>query len=158
MKRTILLLVFSTVSLFADTPWPGVRFVEVRAYAWPTNMKSASVMLPGKTPRPGAINTNGSVLTPDQTKRLLSAVTGKHQAHASAHCHRPHNAFIVYDSEKKPVAFIEVCFECLTAVVEPQRGVAPFIDLIELARIFDELKLPMGRYPDLRSFQRDFKG
>jgi hypothetical protein len=121
-------------------------------------MKSASVMLPGKTPRPGAINTNGSVLTPDQTKRLLSAVTGKHQAHASAHCHRPHNAFIVYDSEKKPVAFIEVCFECLTAVVEPQRGVAPFIDLIELARIFDELKLPMGRYPDLRSFQRDFKG
>jgi len=156
MKRAILFVLLSTLSLIASEPWPRLQFTEVRAYAWPNDHTTEAVILRGMTLRPGVINKDGALLTPDQTKRLLAAVTGKHREHAVAACHIPHNAFVFYDAAKKPVAFVEVCFGCLSTRVEP-RGAADWPDLVSLASIFDELKLPMGDYPDLPAFKEHFK-
>jgi len=157
MKRTIVASLFVAVSLVADTSWPGVQFAEVRAFAWPDDKVTTAVILPGMALKPGAINKKGSILTPDQTNRLLTAVTGKHSEYGGSRCHIPHNAFVFYDSTKKPVAFVEVCFECLTTRLEP-RGAAEFPDVVNLARIFDEVKLPMGAYRNLKAFLKHFQG
>lgn len=156
MKRAILFLLLSTFSLFASEPWPRAQFAEIRAYAWPDDKTTEAVILPGMTLKPGVINKDGALLTPVQTKRLLAAVTGRHPEHAVAACHIPHNAFVFYDAAKKPVAFVEVCFGCLSTRIEP-RGAADWPDLISLACIFDELKLPMGVYPNLQAFKEHFK-
>jgi hypothetical protein len=170
MKRSILLLLLSTISLLAAPPWPGVQFTEVRAYAWPgdkaTVEKALSefldkpgatldVILPGMKLKPGVINKDGAPLTPDQVKRLLAAVIGKHPMHAVAGCHIPHNAFVFYDAARKPVAFIQPCFACLTTRSEPDLG-DHYLDIVTLATIFDELNLPMGSYPNLKAFKEHF--
>jgi hypothetical protein len=156
MKHAIILSFLTTLSLFAEDPWPGVKFAEVKAYAWPGDQGGEAVILEGMSLKAGVMNPDGAVLTPEQVKRLLAAVTGKHPAHAVADCHIPHNAFVFYDDAKKPVAFVEICFGCLSNRISP-RPAAPVIDLVALAAIFAEHKLPMGEYPDLAAFKKHFK-
>ncbi len=158
MKRAILFLLLSTLSAFADEPWPGVKFSEVRAYAWPDDKETEAVILPGTTLKPGVLNKDGAPLTPAQVSRLRSAVTGKQRSDGgAAGCYIPHNAFVFYDADKKPVAFVEVCFMCLGHRAQPKAPGEP-IDFLELASIFDELKIPMGAYPNLEAFKKRFKG
>ena len=150
------ILLLSAFNLFAKAPWPGVEYSEVRAYAWPNDKDTRAVILPGIKLKPGAINQDGAVITADQTKRLLAAVTGNYPEHAVANCYIPHNAFVFYDAEKMPVAYVEVCFTCLSTVIKPG-GSAEWPDLVSLATIFDELKLPMGDYADLKAFKAHFQ-
>ena len=82
-----------------------------------------------------------------------NAVDGKHPEHAIAACFVPRNAFVFFNAKKKPVAFLEICFGCLNSRAGPQRPFQP-IALFSLAAIFDELKLPMGEYPDLKGFKK----
>ena len=157
MKQAILLLLLSATSLFAGVPWPGVPFTEVRAYAWPDDKETQAVILPGMALKPGVLNKDGTPLTPDQIRRLCAAIAGQHPPHAVAACFIPHNAFVFYDANKKPAAYVEVCFTCLSSrAVPPPFSV--WSDLIGLATIFDELKLPMGAYPNLEAFKKDFTG
>jgi hypothetical protein len=156
MKPTILFLLFSAMSFFAKDTWPGVEFTEVRAYAWPNDDKTEAVILPGMALKPGAINKEGALLTADQVKRLLSAVREKHPPYPIAACRTPHNAFVFYNGAKQPVAFLEICFECRNYSVRPIAHESN-IDLISLASIFAEHRLPMGRYADAAAFERAFK-
>ncbi len=114
MKRAILLLLFCAVSAAAGESWPGVQFTEVRAYAWSDDKKSEAIILDGMTLKPGVINKDGALLTATQTRRLLSAITSKHPWHPVAACHVPHNAFVFYNADHRPVAFVELCFGCFT--------------------------------------------
>ncbi len=155
MNRAILILLLSSLSLFADNSWPPVEFTEVRAYAWPDDKQTEAVILPGMKLKPGAINADGAVLTPQQTKRLLAAIAYGHPDHPIASCHIPHNAFVFYDATKKPVAFVEICFGCLSYRAEPRRSGKP-LALVSLASIFAEHKLPMGEYPTLEAFKKHF--
>jgi hypothetical protein len=136
--------------------WPGKEFVEVRAYAWPDDKETDAVILAGMKLKDGVINKEGSVLTPAQVEKLLSAVTGKHPPHRIAKCHIPHNAFVFYDASKTPIAYVEICFKCLSYRTEPD-GAAQAFDLVALASIFHEHKLPMGEYEDLPSFEAAFR-
>jgi hypothetical protein len=154
MSRAFFLLL-STASLLAGAPWPGVPFTEVRAYAWPDDKHTEAVILPGMALKPGVINKDGALLSPEQTKRSLAAVTLKHPDHPVAACYLPHNAFVFYDAAKKPVAFVEVCFGCLSSRIQPRSSGHPF-DLLVLASIFDAHKLPMGEYPNLAAFKKHF--
>jgi hypothetical protein len=121
MRRAILFLLLSALPLFAGQPWPGIKFTEVRAYAWPIKaVKSVDVILPGMKLRPDVINKEGTVLTPQEVKQLLAAVTGKHRNYAVAMCHIPHNAFVFYDAAREPVAFVEICFGCSNHRIEPE--------------------------------------
>ncbi len=157
MKSALLLLLLSTLSLFAGEPWPGVRFAEVRAYAWPDDKTTEAVILPGMTLKPGVINQDGAPLNAEQIKRLRGAVIGRHPSHPVAACYIPHNAFVFYDEAKKPVAFVEVCFGCLGSRQEP-KATAEWPDLLAMAAIFDELKLPLGEYQNLPEFKKHLQG
>ena len=156
MKRTIFLLLFSSLSLFAGEEWPGVPFTEVRAYAWPADTETEAVILPDKSLMPGVLNKDGALLTREQVKHLRAAVTGKHAAHPVAACYVPHNAFVFYDAGKNPVAFVEVCFTCLGYRAEP-KATAENFDLLALAAIFSEHRLPMGEHRDFQSFKKAFR-
>jgi hypothetical protein len=154
MTRTFILLLLSALCLFADEPsWPGIEFSEVRAFSWPKAMNEEAVILKEMKPIDGALNPKGALISQEQTNRLITAITGKHPEYPMAMCHIPHNAFIFYDQRKKPVAFIEICFECSTHRIEP-KGFADKIDLMAIASIFDSLKLTMGKYPDLASYKK----
>lgn len=156
MKQSLVLFLLTAVSLYADESWPNVQFVEVRAYAWPKEMQHCAVILEGMNLKPGFINKEGAVLTPEQTKRLLAAVNGKHPEHADYLCYIPHNAFVFYDISKKPVAFVEVCFGCLGSRISPVSS-SKWRDLPAMAAIFEEIKLPLGDFPDLQSFKKHFQ-
>jgi len=156
MTRAIFIFLLSTFCAFAgDTAWPAVKFSEVRAFAWPDDKSTEAVILKGIIPMDGAINPGGAVLTPEQTKTLVTAVTGKRPEYPVAMCHIPHNAFVFYDAAKKPVAFVEICFGCSNHRIAP-KGAAENIDLVALATIFDAHKLPMGEYRDLAAFKKHF--
>jgi len=113
------------------------------------------VILSGLQPAPGALNPSGALLSPEQTRRLQSAVSGSHPEHDVAGCHLPHNAFVFYDGTR-PVAFFEVCFECFSKRSAP-RGASKYSDLREVAGIFTELQLPLGKYGDAKAFEAHFK-
>jgi len=155
MTRAIFLLLLSSLSLFADEKWPGVPFAEVRAYSWPADKETEAVILPDKSLMPGVLNKQGAPLTREQVKHLRAAVTGKHSDLPVAACYVPHNAFVFYDASKKPVAFVEVCFTCLGYRAEPKTDAENF-DLLALAKIFGEHRLPMGEYRDFQSFRKAF--
>jgi hypothetical protein len=162
MNRALFFLLFSTAALFAENTWPGIPFSEVRAYAWPdahlpTGARgTAPVILPGMALRPDVVNKDGAQLSSAQVTRLRKAVTVKAPLHDIRPLHYPHNAFIFYDATKKPVAFIEVSFCRLRHTVAP-KGVSIRPDLRELAKLFDELKLPMGEFADFAAFNEFFR-
>jgi hypothetical protein len=151
----ILLVLLTSRCILAGEPWPDVPFSEVRAYAWPDDKGTKAVILKGMKLKPGAINEEGAVLTQDEVTRLLQAVNGNHIAHPVMHCNLPHNAFVFYDSAKKPVAYLEVCFTCLNHRIYPELTSRP--DLLSLAFIFDAHKLPMGPYQDVSAFNKYFE-
>ena len=155
MKRTIFGLI-ATIALICTAPgfaaeeWPGVKFAEVRAYAWPDDGKHVEedVILKDMALKEGVINKDGAELSTEQVKTLLAAVTGKHPEYGVAACYMPHNAFVFYDADKKPVAFVEICFDCRGLRVMPNGATKP-VDLVALATIFKELKLPTGSKSEL---------
>jgi len=156
MTRAVIILLLSAICAFAgEAAWPGVKFSEVRAYAWPDDKSTEAVILNEMALKDGVLNPDGAVLTPNQVKKLISAVTGKRPGYPVASCHIPHNAFVFYDATKKPVAFVEICFGCSNHRILPE-GAARNLDLIAIAAIFDAHKLPMGEYRDLTSFKKHF--
>lgn len=158
MKQVLLFLLLSVASAFADTTWPGVKYTEVRAYAWDVHRKGSGsldgVIRDDMTFEAGVLNKDGAKLSPEQVKRLLAAVTGEHDPHPTPGCYNPHNAFVFYNADKKPVAFVEICFDCLIYRISPDDPV-PGIDLLSLAVIFTEHKLPVG-YHGFDHFKKRF--
>jgi len=130
----------------AAPSWPGVSFFEVRAYSYNAKGYAKPPIVKDGTLDTSVINTNGALLATNQVRHLLAAVTGEHPPHPAAHCFKPRHAFVFYDSEKKPIAQIEVCFECLHYRARPE-GTAQFLEWSNLADLCRELKLPNS--PDL---------
>lgn len=156
MNRVLLLLLLSTVSLFANAPWPGVNYTEVRAFAWdPGATKSELLIRADMTFEEGVINKDGALLNAQQVKPLLAAQARRITSGLVAGCYTPHNAFVFYNAEKKPVAFLEVCFDCLGVRPNPaDDGCEP--DYVALATICAELKLSFGKHKSVEEFKKDF--
>ncbi|WP_265594494.1 hypothetical protein [Haloferula sp. BvORR071] len=156
IRFIVLALLLLSRGAFAAEEWTGLPFAEVRAYAWPADTNGRQVILPGIKLREDVLNKEGALLNDDQIKRLQAAVTGKHTQHALMRCYSPHNAFVFYDSAKKPVAFVEICFDCLGTATQPKSS-AEWKDFPGLAKIFFELKLPVGHWPSLEKFNQFFE-
>ena len=139
----------------ADLNWPSVKFTEVRAYAWATNIDLETVVSKKMQPAPNALNPDGTRLSAEQVQRLLSAVREPQPAYATAGCYQPHNALIFLQAGK-PVAYVEICFGCMNSITRPE-GASIYPDLHILANLFTELKLPLGEYPDAAAFEKLFK-
>ena len=144
----------------ATSEWPHVPYSEVRAYAWKPNDKlQEEEFMVNRTDlsvAPGAVNPKGTVLSPEQVAQLIKAVTRSDIKYEQYKCYDPHNAFVFYNADKQPVAFVEICFDCLGQVQEPAREPRQ-IDLPALATIFYDLKLPIGAAQDAESFRRGFE-
>ena len=156
MNRIFLILLLSTVSLFANAPWPGVNYMEVRAFAWgPRVTQSKSPIRADRTFEEGVMNKDGVLLNDQQVKRLLAAQARRYTSRGKVACYSPHNAFVFYNAEKKPVAFLEVCFDCVGARMNPaDEGCDP--DFVALATLCAELKLPFGDYKSVEEFKKAF--
>lgn len=150
------LILWLAVGLTADSAdWPGIAYAEVRAYAWPLDLNVDEVILDGLKVRPGALKKSGAVLSPEQTTRLLAAQKRKVMARPKAGCYVPHNAFVFYNAQRQPVAFLEICFDCLGDRSAPALPADGDPDFLALAKIFSELQLPFGRFKTFAEFRQN---
>ena len=157
MIRAFLFLFVLTIRTFAgEADWPHVKFSEVRAYAWPNEPDTKAVILEGMALKSDVLNPEGAILSAEQARTLIRAITGEHRDYPGAMCYVPHNAFVFYDAANTPVAFVELCFGCSGHRTSPA-GAAGSIDLVALAAIFDAHKLPMGEYADLAAYKKHFE-
>ena len=132
--------------------WPGVPYTEIRAYAWPLEQNEEAVILPGLELRTNTLKNSGALLSADQAARLLTAQERRAASRPQAACYVPHNAFVFYDAGHKPVAFLEICFDCLGTRLFPADAKSD-PNFIALAKIFSELKLPFGRFKSFAEFR-----
>jgi hypothetical protein len=143
MRFAACIPLFISITVFAAPPWPGVSYVEVRAYAYNSEGDLDHPILKNGRLDPSVVNKRGVILTQQQVSRLVAAVTDKHPLSESmTACFDPRHGFVFYDAAKKPVAWVELCFECHNADAEPrQKG--QVYDVAALERLARELKLPL---------------
>lgn len=117
--------------------WPGVPYLEVRAYysSEPFALSFTQAGVPDTV-----TDKTGVLLSQEQERRLISAVTAHLQPYVSFGCWFPRHAFVFYDPLGKPVSEIDVCFHCM--VVNGGPSESP--DLGELAELVGDLGLPLG--------------
>lgn len=137
----------STGAGVVGAPLPAIQYsgMEIADWMRPFAQPFAHGWLirPDMTFAHGVINKDGALLSAKQISRLLRAESRRFQPRAVAGCYSPHNAFVFYDAEKQPVAFLEICFDCMGARASPEDpGFDP--DYYALAVLCAELKLPIG--------------
>jgi|GEM_PF-1496336 len=152
LLKRILAVWLVSLATVAWAEWPGVKYAEVRAYAWPAEAPLQEVMLAGMKPAEGAVQPEGTRLSEAQVQRLLVAQARRSRERSSMACYYPHNAFVFFDAEQRPVAFLELCFDCRKWTSEPMDAEST-PDLVELATIFAELKLPFGEYKTVKELR-----
>jgi len=94
------------------------------------------------TLNPTRIPEGGVRLTDAQVKRLEAAVTRNNREHPRATCHYPHHAFIFYDSSRRIVGHISICFLCSTYSGWPE-GYAANWNLKELEELIKDIGMPL---------------
>lgn len=98
-----------------------------------------------------------------QISRLTTAVLKTDALFPIFDCYNPHHAFVFYSPHGEPLCCIEICFSCtgfktsptlrVATVDEEIRGVVG-ADLREIARLFDELKLPLTPYKSFAELEK----
>src|SRR5471030_140920 len=144
-------------NLNAADPWPGMAFATVRAFAWPADQDQASVVLADMTPRAGAVDPKGRLLSSAQVGKLIAAATRKRAPGrlSLSICFEPHHAFIFYDTAGRPVAFFEVCLHYHGYRLAPELSdLEPHYG--DLASLCAELKLPFPKDFSLVDYRRRF--
>lgn len=89
------------------------------------------------------------------------AVIDGHSRFPVRECYDPHHAIIFYSNGGKPVCCIEICFSCNRVKISPEfrtltSGDHSFerTDLIALARVFSELKLPLSPFQSFEELKK----
>lgn len=144
--QLVAFLVLAAMLTGCAKPWPEPGFAEVRAFVWERGSLPVEqewvIEWETMTPVPGARDPGGIVLTPEQVKRLCTAMT-KFGGDYSKACYHPRHAFIFYDTEQRPVAVAEICFGCFQVREKPGRA-ARHPDWMALAELAEELGLDEG--------------
>lgn len=135
-------------ALQAHSSWPGVSYLEVRAYysrePFENSFRQSGV--------PDQVDDkDGVLLDGDQKRRLISAVTSRVEPYATVDCWWPHHAFVFWDPLGNPVAEVDICFGCL----QVKGGPSDMPDIVALADLVSDLGLPLGA--DVASFQKAFE-
>ena len=156
MKKFILICLLAPLFSFAgEKTWPGVEYTEVKAFHWPSDSDTRRLIDKNFKLLPGVVNKDGVKLSKEQALSLIKSVSGKFPDHPRAMCYIPHNAFIFYN-EKKPVAYIEVCFDCFGYRAFP-RAPAKNFDLLSIAKICQQLKIPFGKHKSIQAFENKLR-
>ena len=120
MKLSLFLFLLSAAFVSAAAPWPGVQYAEVRAFAWDASVSPEELIRADMSFADGVINKDGTRLSDAQVKRLLRAEAHPLAVPRTPGCYNPHNAFVFYNARKKPVAFLEICFDCTISRTYPE--------------------------------------
>lgn len=100
--------------------YPGVRFSTVRAFAY--NRMGFNdfeyLLAPDGTLGPTVV-WPGTTLNEEQVERLIALARQESFPKMYVGCFFPRHAFVFYDAHERPVAKLEVCFECLGVRAEP---------------------------------------
>jgi hypothetical protein len=123
--------------------WPPANFAEVRGYCYDyTAEESRSFFVNGRMHQ-GVMDPKGVVLTPDQVRQLLAAITVSHGKQPRTPCYKPHHAFVFYDAQGGVAAVFEMCFGC-NKFMETPEGLPEYVDTAALHALCKELGLPLG--------------
>jgi hypothetical protein len=143
MRFAACIPLFISITVLAAPHWPSASYVEVRAYAYNSEGDPNRPILKNGRLDSSVVNRRGVILTQQQVSRLVAAVTGKSPLPESiTACFDPRHAFVFYGAAKKPVAWVELCFECHNADAEPRQKRQVY-DVASLERLARELKLPL---------------
>ncbi len=127
--------------------WPNVSYTEVRGYSYNPKGEMSRHILTNDKLDDTVLNGEGTLLSQSQVERLVTAVSDYDTSMIeSGSCFNPRHAFIFYGADSKPVAWVEVCFECTSFTCDPSPS-GP-CDIPALAAICYELKLPNNPGPD----------
>lgn len=106
-----------------------------------------------------ALTTAQARLTPGQASQILAAVSSDRSRYPATESYEPHHAFVFYSDAGMPVGCIEICFSCNRVKLGPQPGAESDrldrFDLKAMARLVEELKLPLTPYKNLEDFEKD---
>ena len=127
----------SPLVLPTSSGWPGVAYLEVRAYYSSTPF--FDVMHRGIPDH--VDDKDGVLLSGDQERQLIAAVSAKLNPYDVLACWYPKHAFVLYDPLGKPVAEVNICFECMVA----EGGPSDAPDIGALAEVVSDLGLPLGK-------------
>ncbi|QIF01488.1 hypothetical protein [Roseimicrobium sp. ORNL1] len=98
-----------------------------------------------------------------QISRLTTALLKTDSLFPIFDCYNPHHAFVFYSSQGDPLCCIEICFSCTGFRTSPKLRMATMdeelrmvvgADLHEIARLFDELKLPLTPYKSFEELEK----
>lgn len=138
-------------SMPATSSWPGVAYLEVRAYY--SSEPFSDPFMQGGIPDQ-VDDKDGALLNRDQERRLISAVIANVGPYEVFGCWYPRHAFVFYDPLGKPVAEVDICFECM--IVEGGPSDAP--DVGALAELASDLGLPLGvKGMDAEKYRKGFQ-
>jgi hypothetical protein len=134
--------------------WPGKPYATVRGYAYDFMQAPGRPFIVGGVMHPGVIDPQGKLLSAEQSRRLLAAVTSDRGTGFRALCYYPHHAFVFFNAAGRPVGSLDVCFTCGTYEHWP-KGLANRWDLASIRGIVRELRLPL--LPDSAAYTQLFE-
>lgn len=127
----------------AQTSWPPVPYKTVRAFVYDCEAEHENMTFINKGGRmhEGAINAPGVLLTPAQVKKVLHIANTPAVRDRYKPCYVPHHAIVFYDAADRPVANLEICFNCRRHIATP-KGTPVIIDYAALWSLMHELGVP----------------
>jgi hypothetical protein len=127
------------------TTWPGdVKRIVAVTYDFERD-KIDDVVIDGRLHK-GIFMTSAD-LTPEQTEKLYSAITGTHTHQKGAVCFQPHHGFVFYGASGEILGSISLCFGCVGYRHAPQGEVSKVFDIKALEELVMELKMPILEDP-----------
>lgn len=124
--------------------WPPTQFATVRAFVYDCDAdQSVSFFQKNGAVHRGVINGPGAVLTEEQVRRLMPALTTETVRKHRTACYLPHHAFLFYDATGRVVAHTEICFTCTLQRSSPA-GLPEHINFQAVWDILREAGVPCG--------------
>lgn len=139
-----LLLLLTLTALQAKDSWPPKPFTHVVAYCYDytKDPRGVSIIFKDGTHHAGIIAPYTRRLNDGQTKRLLKLLnTQVDYPYGDVDCYDPHHAFVFYDAQWTPVAWIDICFECEDYHPIPKLTIDE-ANLPALMKFVKDMKLP----------------
>ena len=152
MHKGVSILLLGLVILLlvscARKEWPPAGAAEARAFLYNLDGRSSQGLVIGDSLNSTVVNNPGVTLTPEQISRLTHALTDPLPAQPQPDClPQPRHGVVFYDSQHKPIAWAELCFECRLYRLSSGETRKP-VNWDALKALFLELGLPVLNLPD----------
>jgi hypothetical protein len=138
--------------------WPAASFASVRAFAYDCDAdESRHFFQKNGAVHRGILNGQGVLLSEEQVKRVVAALTLETPRQHRTACFLPHHSFVFYDAAGQVVAHTEVCFTCTIQQSTP-KGLPEHINFQAVWDVLREMGVPCGDgsqfYKDLYKAQQ----